>query len=246
MFQVPVTLTYTFPRPGTFQVTARGMGNCDGQVAGRITVTGPPIPPPAAAKPATPDPDLRFPEMDRDGDGVITRAEWRGSDRSFREHDWNSDGVLSGDEVRAPRSDADDRRSRDRARGSRDDRWPEGSGQAVTVDGTRQWTDTGLTVSAGDTLTFVANGRVQLSPTSSDVSDPAGSRSGRRAPGAAFPDRPAGALIARIGNSDPIFIGDRAMIVSAPATGPLLLGVNDDYVGDNRGEYRVRVNVEKR
>ena len=36
------------------------------------------------------------------------------------------------------------------------------------------------------------------------------------------------------------------MIVSAPATGPLLLGVNDDYVGDNRGEYRVRVNVEKR
>ena len=37
--------------------------------------------------------------MDVDGDGVITRAEWRGSDQAFRRHDRNNDGVLSGDEV---------------------------------------------------------------------------------------------------------------------------------------------------
>jgi Ca2+-binding EF-hand superfamily protein len=43
---------------------------------------------------------MRFAEMDRDGDGAVTRTEWRGSDRSFRAHDWNGDGVLSGDEVR--------------------------------------------------------------------------------------------------------------------------------------------------
>jgi Ca2+-binding EF-hand superfamily protein len=43
----------------------------------------------------------RFRGMDRDGDGVITRAEWRGNDQSFRVHDWNGDGVLSGAEVRA-------------------------------------------------------------------------------------------------------------------------------------------------
>lgn len=43
---------------------------------------------------------MRFPEMDRNNDGVITRDEWRGTDRSFRNHDWNGDGVLSGDEVR--------------------------------------------------------------------------------------------------------------------------------------------------
>jgi Ca2+-binding EF-hand superfamily protein len=43
---------------------------------------------------------IRFTAMDRNGDGVITREEWRGSDRSFRVHDWNNDGVLSGDEVR--------------------------------------------------------------------------------------------------------------------------------------------------
>ena len=43
---------------------------------------------------------MRFRAMDRNRDGVITRREWRGSDQSFRVHDWNEDGVLSGDEVR--------------------------------------------------------------------------------------------------------------------------------------------------
>ena len=42
---------------------------------------------------------IRFAEMDRNNDGIITRDEWRGSDRSFEVHDWNRDGKLSGDEV---------------------------------------------------------------------------------------------------------------------------------------------------
>lgn len=41
----------------------------------------------------------RFQGMDQNGDGTISRAEWRGSDQSFRRHDWNNDGVLSGEEV---------------------------------------------------------------------------------------------------------------------------------------------------
>jgi hypothetical protein len=53
--------------------------------------------------------NMRFAAMDADGDGVITRQEWRGSARSFRTHDWNGDGILSGDEVRpgARREDGD-------------------------------------------------------------------------------------------------------------------------------------------
>jgi hypothetical protein len=43
---------------------------------------------------------MRFRVMDQNGDGTITRQEWRGSDRSFDVHDWNGDGVLSGEEVR--------------------------------------------------------------------------------------------------------------------------------------------------
>jgi Ca2+-binding EF-hand superfamily protein len=42
----------------------------------------------------------RFPGMDVNGDGVITRDEWRGSDQSFKNHDWNGDNKLSGDEIR--------------------------------------------------------------------------------------------------------------------------------------------------
>ncbi len=43
---------------------------------------------------------MRYQAMDTNRDGVITRAEWRGTDRAFRNDDWNGDGVLSGDEVR--------------------------------------------------------------------------------------------------------------------------------------------------
>ncbi len=42
---------------------------------------------------------MRFRGLDTNGDGVITRSEWRGNDNSFRNQDWNGDGVLSGDEV---------------------------------------------------------------------------------------------------------------------------------------------------
>jgi Ca2+-binding EF-hand superfamily protein len=47
-----------------------------------------------------PQAQMRFQAMDTNRDGRISRAEWRGSDQSFRTHDWNGDGVLSGDEVR--------------------------------------------------------------------------------------------------------------------------------------------------
>ena len=41
----------------------------------------------------------RFRNMDRNNDGVVSRAEWRGSARSFEVHDWNNDGVISGTEM---------------------------------------------------------------------------------------------------------------------------------------------------
>jgi Ca2+-binding EF-hand superfamily protein len=42
---------------------------------------------------------IRFQNMDRNGNGAIERDEWNGSRASFESHDWNNDGVLSGDEV---------------------------------------------------------------------------------------------------------------------------------------------------
>jgi Ca2+-binding EF-hand superfamily protein len=43
---------------------------------------------------------MRYQSMDTNNDGVIERDEWRGTDRAFRNEDWNGDGRLSGDEVR--------------------------------------------------------------------------------------------------------------------------------------------------
>jgi Ca2+-binding EF-hand superfamily protein len=43
---------------------------------------------------------MRFADLDSNHDGVISRREWRGNPGTFRIHDWNDDGVLSGEEVR--------------------------------------------------------------------------------------------------------------------------------------------------
>ena len=50
--------------------------------------------------------------MDRDHDGVVTRAEWRGNAQSFRQHDTNSDGVLSGTEVAPNQAETEAERRR--------------------------------------------------------------------------------------------------------------------------------------
>jgi Ca2+-binding EF-hand superfamily protein len=41
---------------------------------------------------------MKYQDMDRNNDGKITREEWQ---RFFNNHDWNGDGVLSGDELRS-------------------------------------------------------------------------------------------------------------------------------------------------
>jgi Ca2+-binding EF-hand superfamily protein len=46
------------------------------------------------------NPQMRWANQDLNRDGMIQRNEWRGNARAFALRDWNSDGVLSGDEVR--------------------------------------------------------------------------------------------------------------------------------------------------
>lgn len=57
----------------------------------------------------------KFRGMDRNGDGVITRDEWRGNDKSFRKHDRNGDGVISAADQKAKNYKAkkDHRQERD-------------------------------------------------------------------------------------------------------------------------------------
>jgi Ca2+-binding EF-hand superfamily protein len=53
----------------------------------------------ASAQSAFAQSKVEIQRMDRNGDGVVTRAEWQGPAGAFRLHDTNKDGVLSGIEV---------------------------------------------------------------------------------------------------------------------------------------------------
>ena len=388
---MPTNIRHTYPKPGTYQVRVRGTGNCAGVAAMTVRVT----PDAAGNKGQMP---VRYRAMDRNNDGQISRAEWRGSLQSFRVHDWNGDGTLSGDEIRAGASrqidtdpdyspnrtwpddwseqrfnrldvdnnarisreewpfeyeafvradrnrdgaltrtefvgspDFDDdradqfdyldlngnnriertewhgspqafqwldrdnngvlsrsevageeatvreqftaldfnrdgsiginewqwsRRSFDQLDSNRDGRLSraefdasspidtKGTSAPIIVAATDRWTDTGIWVRAGDVLTFNATGTIEMTGESGDPADPTGSRTGRRAPSAPLPNEPAGILLARIGNANPVAVG-RTNQLRAAVNGRLYLGVNDDHLGDNHGEFRVSVSIKR-
>jgi hypothetical protein len=110
----------------------------------------------------------------------------------------------------------------------------------VTVAGNQEWTPTGITVRRGEVVTFRTTGEVQLSADANDKAQAAGAFSGRKTANAPVPEVIAGALIARIGNGRPFPIGDQTE-VPMPAGGQLFLGINDDAVGDNVGQFRVTI-----
>jgi len=110
----------------------------------------------------------------------------------------------------------------------------------VSVAGTRAWTDTGVDVRRGQIVYFSASGRVRWGPGSQD--GPQGAERSPRNAGSPMPDRPAGALIGRIGpSSDYFFIGTETGGLRMRDAGRLFLGVNDDQLGDNGGSFRVTI-----
>jgi len=113
----------------------------------------------------------------------------------------------------------------------------------VPVAATRQWAPTGIMVTRGQELRFDAQGEVQLSNDANDRATPAGSLLGRNAPRAPMPRQLAGALIGRVGNGAPFGIGDQTGPIVMPASGQLFLGVNDDTLGDNLGEFKVTITL---
>jgi hypothetical protein len=117
---------------------------------------------------------------------------------------------------------------------------------SVRVPGNATWVATPLFVRKGDRVSFSVTGQVQLSDNANDVAHAAGSLSQRRAAGSPLPQNFAGALIAKVGNSAPFPIGDVTTPVTMPVDGQLYLGINDDEVSDNRGEFIVRLTPSRR
>src|SRR4051812_5054789 len=110
----------------------------------------------------------------------------------------------------------------------------------VSVSASDKWTDTGVSVRAGQTVYFSASGRVRWGPGRQD--GPAGERNSPHNDGRPMASRPAAALIGRVGDSDNyFFIGDDTAAIRVRDSGRLYLGTNDDYLQDNSGSFRVTV-----
>jgi len=108
----------------------------------------------------------------------------------------------------------------------------------VVVSADVAWNDSLVDVRAGQTIYFEAQGRVRWGRDRQD--GPAGERNSPSNPNRPMGNRNAAALIGKIGN-DMFFIGDETGPVRMRSAGRLYLGVNDDVLTDNSGNFRVVV-----
>ena len=111
--------------------------------------------------------------------------------------------------------------------------------RSTTVEAASAWSDTGVDVRSGMTVFFEASGKIQWGPDRKD--GPGGEGGNHHNPGRPMPNHPGGALIGRVGNSAPFLIGDERGPIRMRESGRLSLGINDDYLQDNRGSFRVTI-----
>jgi hypothetical protein len=110
----------------------------------------------------------------------------------------------------------------------------------VVVDARQQWTDTGIDVRAGQQIYFSSQGETRWGRDRRDGAE--GERNSPLNPNRPLPDRPAAALIGRIGDrNEYFFVGGDTGPFRARDSGRLYLGINDDVLTDNSGNLRVIV-----
>lgn len=100
------------------------------------------------------------------------------------------------------------------------------------------WNDSGVDVRAGQEIYFEATGQVRWGRDRRD--GPGGERNSPSNPNRPMGNRNAAALIGKIG-TDLFFIGDEKGPMRMRSSGRLYLGINDDVLTDNSGNFRVVV-----
>lgn len=133
------------------------------------------------------------------------------------------------------------------SRGYPGDGYPGGGGRppgmrerVVSVSATSPWSNTGVSVRAGQTVFFEASGQVRWGRNRRD--GPQGENNSPFNPARPIPNRPAAALIGSVGEGNDIFfIGAERGPIRVRSGGPLLLGINDEGLQDNSGSFRVTI-----
>jgi hypothetical protein len=111
----------------------------------------------------------------------------------------------------------------------------------VIVSGDVDWNDAGIDVRAGQEIYLESSGTVRWGRDRRH--GPAGELNSPRNDGRPMPSRNAAALIGKIGprSTDFFFLGDAKGPIRVRTSGRLFLGVNDDFLEDNSGNFRVIV-----
>jgi hypothetical protein len=111
----------------------------------------------------------------------------------------------------------------------------------VVVSADEAWNDTGIDIHGNATIYFEARGEVTWGRGRKD--GPEGEKNSPHNPGRPIPNRPGASLIGKVGanSQDYFFIGDNRGPIRVRGTGRLFLGINDDVLLDNTGNFRVAV-----
>ena len=148
-------------------------------------------------------------------------------------------GRINRDEVIGIEFGRAERDERDRSGQSQESR-PRGLREKqVMVVANAAWSDTGVDIRSGQTIYMEAMGEIRWGP--SRRAGPNGESNSPYNAARPMPNRPGGSLIGRVGNGDSFFVGDDHGAIRVRDSGRLFLGINDDYLQDNTGYFRVIV-----
>jgi non-specific serine/threonine protein kinase len=122
-------------------------------------------------------------------------------------------------------------------------------GRTVSVPGTQAYTDTGIDLAVGDSVTITATGTIEH-----NIADPQGTMVGPdgdlrpqfrqfNVPG--LPSANHAALIGKVGDSGAPFVVGHAYGFTASDAGRLFLGINDVGVANNGGSFTAIITVNK-
>jgi hypothetical protein len=123
-----------------------------------------------------------------------------------------------------------------------------GDGLSVAVvPGDTVWMDTGVDVAPGETAEIEACGYIRASSTGFPIAYPAGDDEcpGVYRFGFPVPDLPCWSLVGRLGDGEPFLVGEVTTAATGGTSERLFLGINDDNLVDNDGQYRATIRVAK-